>query len=75
MCNFSTGKPEQQKRSDAGRKLVKKIMIKGETGTYQGSGKKPYIVSLDNCSCGDFIRHHEPCKHMFALAIKLGIVI
>lgn len=75
MYSFLTKDPEQKKRSDAGRKIVKKIRIKGETGTFQGSGKNPYIVTLEKCSCGDFIRHHEPCKHMFALAINLGKVM
>lgn len=75
MNNFSTITPEQKKRCDAGRKLVKKIKIKGEKGEFKGSGKNPYIVTLDNCSCGDFIRYHKPCKHMFSLAINLGIVI
>lgn len=75
MCDFSPKTSEQKKRLDAGRELVKKIKVNGRTGTFQGSGKNPYIVTLDSCSCGDFIRHHEPCKHMFALAIKQKIVM
>lgn len=74
MCDFSTNNSEAKKRADAGRKLVKKINVKGESATYAGSGKNPYRITLDQCSCGDYIRHHEPCKHMFALAYRIGAI-
>lgn len=31
-----------------------------------------YKVTLENCTCVDFEKHHKPCKHMYCLAIKLG---
>ncbi len=34
---------------------------------------KNYSVSLENCSCADFARRHKPCKHMYRLAMDLGI--
>ena len=34
---------------------------------------KTYDVSLDGCTCVDFSRRHKPCKHMYRLAIELGI--
>lgn len=34
---------------------------------------KSYSVSLENCSCTDFVRRHKPCKHMYRLAMDLGI--
>lgn len=39
-----------------------------QTGTI-----KNYSVSLENCSCVDFSRRHKPCKHMYRLAMELGI--
>ena len=34
---------------------------------------KNYSVSLENCTCTDFLRRHKPCKHMYRLAMDLGI--
>lgn len=34
---------------------------------------KNYFVSLENCSCVDFSRRKKPCKHMYRLAMDLGI--
>ena len=34
---------------------------------------KDYDVSLENCTCVDFERRRKPCKHMYRLAIELGI--
>lgn len=34
---------------------------------------KNYSVSLENCTCTDFSRRHKPCKHMYRLAMDLGI--
>lgn len=39
-----------------------------QTGTI-----KSYDVSLSKCTCMDFRRRHKPCKHMYCLAIELGI--
>lgn len=32
-----------------------------------------YNVTLNFCECGDFIRRHRPCKHMYRLAHELNI--
>lgn len=32
-----------------------------------------FAVSLDQCTCGDWIHRHLPCKHMYRLAHELGI--
>lgn len=40
-------------------------------GYFQGSHGR-YETWLDNCSCGDFIRSHLPCKHIYRLAMELG---
>ncbi len=33
-----------------------------------------YETTLKQCSCGDFIRRHLPCKHMYRLAWEIGIL-
>lgn len=74
MSNFTTTTPEQKKRATAGKSLVKKIKTAGRAATYAGSGKTPYKITLDGCTCGDWIRYRKPCKHMFALAYKLQVI-
>lgn len=33
-----------------------------------------YTVSLNSCTCPDFQFRHQPCKHMYSLAVALGWV-
>lgn len=40
--------------------------IPGKHGTYH--------VTLENCECSDFKRRNLPCKHIYRLAIELGII-
>lgn len=42
-------------------------------GYFQGSHGR-YETWLDLCPCGDFIRSKLPCKHIYRLAIELGIM-
>ncbi len=42
-------------------------------GYFQGSRGR-YETWLDLCPCGDFIRSKLPCKHIYRLAIELGIM-
>ena len=42
-----------------------------QTATFYGT--KVYEVSLDFCPCGGFTRKH-PCKHIYRLAMELGII-
>lgn len=42
-------------------------------GYFQGSHGK-YETFLDYCPCGDFIRSKLPCKHIYRLAIELGVL-
>ena len=44
------------------------------TGVFPGSGKSPYKTTLESCTCGDFIRRKLPCKHMYYLANKMGLI-
>ena len=45
-----------------------------ETGVFYGSGKEPYQTSLASCTCNDFVKRKKPCKHVFRLAMELGII-
>jgi hypothetical protein len=42
-------------------------------GYFQGTHGR-YETWLDLCPCGDFIRSKLPCKHIYRLAIELGIM-
>ncbi len=44
------------------------------SGVFAGSGKNPYTATLDSCTCGDFFHRQLPCKHMYRLAIELGLL-
>lgn len=43
-------------------------MIRGESG-------QVYQTSLHSCSCPDFQARHQPCKHMYRLALELGCLL
>ena len=43
----------------------------------QGSGKEPYIATLEDCTCQDFVirlKKQKPCKHIYRLALENGIL-
>lgn len=42
-------------------------------GHFQGSHGR-YETFLDYCPCGDFRRSNLPCKHIYRLAIELGLI-
>jgi hypothetical protein len=58
-------------------KSAKMTPIKIDTedlyGYFQGSHGR-YETFLDTCPCGDFIRSKLPCKHIYRLAIELGLM-
>lgn len=67
---------EQIKRIDSGSKLGKKILsfdADAKTMSIQGSGSEPYHTTLDDCDCPDFSFRQLPCKHMYCLALNLGL--
>lgn len=45
-----------------------------QTATFWGSGKEPYQTSLSTCTCSEFVRFKAPCKHIYRLAMELGII-
>lgn len=67
--------PDQQKRlSSACKAPCTPISLNPEqqTGVFSGSSGV-YQTSLTQCTCIDFSRRHKPCKHMYRLAIELGV--
>lgn len=69
--------PEQKKRfkSSLTSKLIPISVDKdAQTGRFNGSGKEPYDTTLKNCDCFDFTRRKMPCKHIYRLAIELGLI-
>lgn len=45
-----------------------------KTGIFSGRQGKAYVTSLESCSCQDFTRRKLPCKHMYRLAMELGLI-
>lgn len=45
-----------------------------QKGIFKGSGKTPYEVTLDFCTCGDYKRRQLPCKHIYRLAMELNLI-
>lgn len=44
-----------------------------QTGIFKGSGKNPYTTTLNSCTCRDYFVRRLPCKHMYRLAMELGL--
>ena len=44
-----------------------------QTAVFWGSGSEPYQTTLASCTCGAF-RGKAPCKHIYRLAMELGII-
>lgn len=69
--------PDQQKRIASARKAEttpSTIDRETQTGEFPGSGKNPYRTSLTRCTCQFFHAKGVPCKHMYRLAMELGII-
>lgn len=68
--------PDQQKRiSSAAKAACTPIELDSDsgTGTFKGSSGT-HTTSLEKCSCIDFNRRKLPCKHMYRLAMELGLL-
>lgn len=65
------------KRIESAKKLTKKIVSfdpDKKIIAIQGSSEEPYVATLSECSCPDYIYRRNPCKHIFALAFELGMM-
>lgn len=68
--------PEIDKKKVERAKSVKILTLDKENCALEciGSGGEIYQVSLSSCTCTDFARKHDACKHMIRLAMELGIL-
>lgn len=67
--------PDQQTRiasATSSKTTPSSVNRISQSATFAGSGALPYLTTLSSCSCGDFLRRHLPCKHIYRLAIELG---
>lgn len=65
----------QQRRIEKAQKArtgVANIDSKSKKGVFFGTGTRPYVTTLEHCTCPDYDRRGLPCKHMYRLAIELG---
>jgi hypothetical protein len=44
-----------------------------ETAIFRGSDGQEYQTGLTRCDCLDFVSRKTPCKHMYRLAMELGL--
>lgn len=52
-----------------------KMNRKQKTARFSSSTDLPYYeTSLKECTCYDFQKRHLPCKHMYRLAVELGVI-
>lgn len=51
---------------------LKRVNIKAEI---EGSKGALYETTLYRCSCPDFQRRSSPCKHMYRLALEMGVLL
>lgn len=66
---------EQQKRIEKakdGKYTPIVLDIDGEGAYFQGENRE-YATTLDSCQCIDFSKRKCPCKHMYRLAMELGV--
>lgn len=69
---------EQVKRMLSAKKLKEDDVVsvdleKGEMRV-QGSAPEPYDVTIESCTCVDFAVKKQPCKHIYSLASKMGLI-
>lgn len=65
---------ERLKKAASSKTSPQYVDVYEESAEFEGSGKKPCRTSLISCTCGDFIHRHLPCKHIYRLAMELGII-
>ncbi len=67
--------PDQIKRLASAKKAdctPISISKEEESGVFSGS-HGTYSTTLESCTCVDFSRRRLPCKHMYRLAMELGV--
>lgn len=61
-------------KSAQSKKLTPLKVDKDDLYAYFQGSHGNYETFLDSCPCGDFRRAKRPCKHMFRLAMELGLM-
>ena len=56
------------------KKLTPVLVDRDECFAYFQGSHGRYETFLDSCPCGDFRRSKRPCKHIFRLALELGVL-
>lgn len=72
--HYSQKQAERLDRAANDDLKIKYINQKHGCGFVIGTTGKQYNVFLDHCNCPDFKRRQKPCKHMYRLALELGII-
>lgn len=73
-CADSKPQIQRMKRAADGDIAVKKFDPDQKMMVVVGSsGNKPYVVTLQKCTCPDFKKRGLPCKHMYYIAHNLGL--
>lgn len=70
------GTPDQEKRLKSAKASActpLSISVEEPSGVFSGS-HGTYQTTLETCTCVDFIRRKLPCKHIYRLAIELGVL-
>lgn len=66
---------DQQQRFERGlysKQTPLQLDTQRKTGTFAGS-MGPYRTTLENCTCPDYLQRKYPCKHMYRLAVEMGL--
>lgn len=52
-----------------------RVNKKAQTARFSSSSELPYYdTTLSSCTCGDFENRKLPCKHIYRLAVELGVI-
>lgn len=66
----------QIKRIDSAKKVTCTPLSLDQnknSGVFQGKEIR-YVTSLEKCNCMDFLNNKKPCKHIYRLALELGLI-
>lgn len=73
VCSFRTAPPfENERIASALTDKIEIIPPVSASCSVRGTKGDIYKVTMDRCTCHDFIYRRQPCKHMYRLALSLG---
>lgn len=67
---------KRMRRAQDGHLTCTSIDVQRGAAVFQSNepGREPYTTSVSSCSCPDFAERALPCKHMYYLASKMGLI-